>query len=944
MIKTYIYRIVFVVALAIYMPNVQTYAQCPTGQSQVMIVIDPDTYAASETDWYLRDLSGTLLASGSTAGTTLCLPNTTCLTFTITDTYGDGLYTASNPGSYEVYYNGVLIDSGVNFGYQASVQFGGCPPGISCTFPQTIPVGSYTAPQPNTWYLFQPTATGEYGITTCTASCNTAIWVYDYCEGLDWDDTQEGAIGYETDGCPNGTGQNAIIYLNLQAGNTYYIRIGDDGTSCEGIPISWSVLYIGPISGCMDPTACNFEPMATVHVPSECLYSPNPDCPDGPDLIVVQSEIISSMYTQNKSNTDNCYVNEGCMAGYGTRRILRFTTHIKNIGNQDYYIGSPPASQTAEDPQWEWDNCHQHWHYEGYAEYVLYDVNGAELPVGFKNGFCVLDLECSGGGTAKFSCGNQGITAGCGDIYNHSLNCQWIDITTVPSGIYTLVVRVNWDHSPDKLGRHELNYSNNWAQACIQITQGATSASVSVVSGCSPYTDCLGEIYGAAQPDCSGICAGPFKVGDTNLNYQYDNLDPEGYLTGLLDGTLTYGSCKDANEDDMLSITDAILVNACVRELAELPHPGAEWRDFCDLSTFNIVNTNDTAWFSLGAANAAEQYVDIYLKNPLTHILGYQLQMSGAVFSNAENLVPDAGYTIDVRHNPAGLIIGFSPDESIIPRYLVPTPVLRVFYSQITDTEICLESVMTAVNNNYEEVVGIVTDNCRTPYHTIQVKLFLQGAYNPVSDVMRTDLSANGWLPAAQPFNTPPWNYNGTETVGTPANITPDITDWVLVELRYAASPTVVAEKRAAFVRNDGYLIDVYGNPGLNITQADPNQNYMLVVRARNHMAIVSNVIFTPANQPLIDLTQAANVFLNNWTMAEIDTDNSGQPVFGLLGGDFNADGIISVTDFNQFIIQPSQINGYYFADASLDGQVAVQDFNLFAANAGRIGMSMIRY
>ena len=64
-----------------------------------------------------------------------------------------------------------------------------------------------------------------------------------------------------------------------------------------------------------------------------------------------------------------------------------------------------------------------------------------------------MDLECSGGGSFQYGCGNMGISSGCGDIYDASLDCQWIDVTNVPAGDYTLVVRVNWDRSPDALGR-----------------------------------------------------------------------------------------------------------------------------------------------------------------------------------------------------------------------------------------------------------------------------------------------------------------------------------------------------------------------------------------------------------------------------------------------------------------------------------------------------------
>ncbi|QQS27447.1 MAG: hypothetical protein IPM47_11045 [Sphingobacteriales bacterium] len=924
--------------------SVQTiYAQCPAGQSEVSIVIDPDYYAASETDWTLHDMDDNLLASGSTSGVTLCLPNTTCLVFEITDTYGDGLYSSQGAGSYSVYYNGELIDTGVNFGYEAHVQFGGCPPGISCTFPEVAVTSViYTALEPDTWYEFEPVENGQYAITTCFATCNTGIWVYDHCHGLHYNESQEGAISYTSTGCPNGTGDQALLYVNLFAGEHYFIRIGDDDTDCEGTPVQWGVMYMGPIVGCMDPTACNYEPLATQHIPSSCLYQPDANCPDGPDLIVLSNVLANSIYAQNKSNSSTCFVNEGCMAGYGTRRILRFTTHIRNIGNQDYYIGVPPSSPSTPDPQWEWDACHQHWHYEGYAEYILYNSAGVAMPVGFKNGFCVMDLECSGGGVAKFNCSNQGITAGCGDYYTHTLNCQWIDITNVPSGTYTLVVRTNWDQSPDKLGRHELNYNNNWAQVCIQITQGATSASVSVVSTCTPYTDCLGEIYGAAQPDCTGICNGPFKVGDLNNNFQLETNDVNSYLTGMIDGTMNFGTCRDANTDNNISLTDAILVNACVREQAELPHPGGEWRDFCSLATFNIYNFLEEAHFSIGAINPSLRYLDVYLLNPLTHVLGYQIQMGGIVIDNIESLVPDAGYNISFLHNDSGLLIGFSQDENILPRYLEPTPIFRVYYSELTDDEVCIENIVVAVNNNYEEIYAQVVDNCRFPYLTASIRIMLQGAYEPQLGFMRTDLSANGWLPETQPFSGAPWNYNGTESAADPQSMFPEITDWVLVELRNSEYPDVIADRRAALLRNDGMLMDVRGNVGVNFYNADPNSSYFIVVRSRNHVAIMSNGTHSIGNSPLIDLTNPGNVALGDWTLVNVGTPEI--PMFAMYAGDLYANAVITVSDFNTYMSQQAELNGYYSADANLDGQITVQDFNLHAANAGIIGVNGVRY
>ena len=53
-------------------------------------------------------------------------------------------------------------------------------------------------------------------------------------------------------------------------------------------------------------------------------------------------------------------------------------------------------------------------------------------------------------------CGYQGISAGWADVYHRGLDCQWIDITGVPSGRYVLEVAINPAHVIQ-----EHNYSNN---------------------------------------------------------------------------------------------------------------------------------------------------------------------------------------------------------------------------------------------------------------------------------------------------------------------------------------------------------------------------------------------------------------------------------------------------------------------------------------------------
>ncbi|MFK7807653.1 MAG: lysyl oxidase family protein [Saprospiraceae bacterium] len=213
-----------------------------------------------------------------------------------------------------------------------------------------------------------------------------------------------------------------------------------------------------------------------------------------PDLIVVEDALVNSLAAHTLENNDNCYVEEGCVNGFGLRQILRFTTHIRNVGNQDFYVGAPPADPADANETWEYDECHGHWHYEGYAEYVLFDEDDNLVPIGFKNGFCLIDVECSGGGNFTYNCNNQGISAGCGDIYGSGLDCQWIDVTDVPAGDYKLMIRVNWDEDPDALGNYESSYENNTGAVCFTLEKDANgTASVTVGgngSSCSNGGEC----------------------------------------------------------------------------------------------------------------------------------------------------------------------------------------------------------------------------------------------------------------------------------------------------------------------------------------------------------------------------------------------------------------------------------------------------------------------
>ena len=248
------------------------------------------------------------------------------------------------------------------------------------------------------------------------------------------------------------------------------------------------------------------------------------------------------------------------MNGFGTRELIRFTTHIKNIGELDY-IGT--TSQAEETGQFEWGACHNHWHYQGYAKYDLFTMEGAMIPIDLKT-LCVMDLECKDGGSYTYGCSNMGIAVGCGDIYSSGLSCQWIDVTDVEDGQYRLVVRVNWDYDPDALGRYETNTENNWAVVCIELDRSSGSLETIILTDW-PHIHglCAGDPFGTALIDCNGECGGVAIIGDLNDDLIQDLSDAQMYVEGVLGNDLTPANCNDINADGALTVADAAFMADC---------------------------------------------------------------------------------------------------------------------------------------------------------------------------------------------------------------------------------------------------------------------------------------------------------------------------------------------------------------------------------------------
>jgi hypothetical protein len=714
-------------------------AQCSAGQVRVEVIIVPDNFPF-ETSWKITNTAGIAIDSGNVNGKTLCLPENTCYFFTIYDNHGDGICCTYGQGSYNLKVNNVVIAQGGAFAFSEQTAFN-CPVGTSCSSAIDVNQGQYTAPAPNSWYKFIPENTGMYYVSTCDISaCNTVIWLYDYCVGLNWDNTNIGTIYYDNNS--GGCGNQARVNALLEAGKTYYIRIGESNNGCNGGAINWSLNYNGPVVGCMNTQACNFNPLATVE--GECIFPGDPNCPDGPDLIVVQELVANSLYISTH-NASNCHVVEGCLTGYGQRTVLNFSTHIKNIGNQDYYIGAPSANN----PQFSWGNCHGHWHHQGYAEYLLYDINNNPLPIGFKNGFCVIDLECSGGGSPQYGCANMGISAGCGDIYSTGLDCQWIDITEVDTGSYTLVVRTNWSKLPDVLGRHELDYMNNWAQVCIKIGMNPNGTkNVTLNNVCEPYIDCEGEVYGDALQDCEGNCSGTKIRGDINNSGEQNITDAFSYVSGILGNDIEISPCTDLNLDGKISVYDASLISSCVLYGEGHIHEGNVPHDHC-LFPGGVYNVTDTVTLMITGVNFDEKYVDIGIHNKNNNIVAYEFDMSGLTIASVENIANQQQYPIEPQYSMGGTkVIGISWVDSSLSRTPTVQPLCRIHYFDMTSDTICIKDIVDVVNRNYEQTFTVLGTSCYVNDRVGFANFALQNKFevypNPSDGLVQMNISLTG--------------------------------------------------------------------------------------------------------------------------------------------------------------------------------------------------------
>jgi hypothetical protein len=172
--------------------------------------------------------------------------------------------------------------------------------------------------------------------------------------------------------------------------------------------------------------------------------------PDGkPDVTVDGDLLARSAYIEERFfDASSCEVQEQCVNGPGLRRLLRFSVSVPNLGNAPALIPGPEEAPHL----YYYDDCHKHDHLEGFASYQLHNAQDGLVTSGRKQGFQLIDYQpyCADAEMGRDHHPSMGMTPGWADIYTADLPCQWLDITDVPDGTYSLSVGVDLNNLIDE--------------------------------------------------------------------------------------------------------------------------------------------------------------------------------------------------------------------------------------------------------------------------------------------------------------------------------------------------------------------------------------------------------------------------------------------------------------------------------------------------------------
>jgi hypothetical protein len=240
----------------------------------------------------------------------------------------------------------------------------------------------------------------------------------------------------------------------------------------------------------------------------------------------------------------------------------------------------------------------------------------------------------------------------------------------------------------------------------------------------------------------------------------------------------------------------------------------------------------------------------------------------------------------------------------------------------ISDTA---ETYHTIVNNLGETSPWLSVDISSNASFSQNVKLFakvwLEGTFVAGQDSMMTELNPT-YLPGKSPY---------ADSASALVGAIPDSTvDYVYLEFRRTLNGATL-NGQSAFIGSHSHIFSLDGQGGFWIDLVAGY--YYVLVKHRNHLAVMSaDSIYLNSTPAYYDFTDSDSKFYGTGGCVEL---GSGSGVWGMMAGDTNDSGIITVADKAAITAHLNQ-SGYFAADTNLSGIVTVADKAKIAANLNK--------